>query len=472
MPMTMAFNSRVKSVVATVVVAADGSGHTTDIQTAINMLPDNGGVVYIREGTYDIDSTIVIDKPNVALMGAGKSTIITSDDDIDLISASNKSGLVFTDFYLYGSDSTYINQGLKLQNCDDCFINRVWFSKLDWPITFSGDRVIMLNNVFYDNKYAAITIWSVSNNCLISDNQFDTNGTHALSLADFNINRSMISNNQIYNCGQQGIAIAGSENVISNNIIKNSGKHAINIIYGDNTIITGNLIDTTGSGYDGIHLFNNNDKLVIYGNEIINCGGYGIGKEAGGSNSDNIAMGNMFDNNTNGDFQDVTEFWKVFNCRFGFFEVRSPELVTNVRFGHLYPMFFFSNHPGYSFNVYWDGSKWHMPTENGGYAANQAFDVTDGKMRWSITSTAYAPGDTWTTWAVNMTLDKNGNLGLATQNPTAKIDINDNTIRIRNTRTPSSASASGNKGDICWDSNYLYVCVDTNTWKRVALSSW
>jgi hypothetical protein len=39
-------------------------------------------------------------------------------------------------------------------------------------------------------------------------------------------------------------------------------------------------------------------------------------------------------------------------------------------------------------------------------------------------------------------------------------------------KTPSSSSATGRTGDIAWDSNYFYVCVATNTWKRVALSTW
>lgn len=33
------------------------------------------------------------------------------------------------------------------------------------------------------------------------------------------------------------------------------------------------------------------------------------------------------------------------------------------------------------------------------------------------------------------------------------------------------ASSSGTKGDIKFDSNYLYICVATDTWKRVALAS-
>jgi hypothetical protein len=49
--------------------------------------------------------------------------------------------------------------------------------------------------------------------------------------------------------------------------------------------------------------------------------------------------------------------------------------------------------------------------------------------------------------------------------------VKGSTIRINTDRTPSSSSDSAYKGEICWDSNYLYIAVDTNTWKRVGLSS-
>ena len=37
---------------------------------------------------------------------------------------------------------------------------------------------------------------------------------------------------------------------------------------------------------------------------------------------------------------------------------------------------------------------------------------------------------------------------------------------------PTSASDTGTAGDIAYDSNYVYICVATNTWKRSALSTW
>jgi len=38
--------------------------------------------------------------------------------------------------------------------------------------------------------------------------------------------------------------------------------------------------------------------------------------------------------------------------------------------------------------------------------------------------------------------------------------------------TPASASAAGTVGTMSWDANYIYICTATNTWKRVALSTW
>jgi len=65
-----------------------------------------------------------------------------------------------------------------------------------------------------------------------------------------------------------------------------------------------------------------------------------------------------------------------------------------------------------------------------------------------------------------------GLVGILTTTATSPLDVNGNRIRIRTAKTPSSASDTGNAGEICWDSSYIYVCTATNTWKRVAISTW
>lgn len=69
-------------------------------------------------------------------------------------------------------------------------------------------------------------------------------------------------------------------------------------------------------------------------------------------------------------------------------------------------------------------------------------------------------------------VDASGRLGVATNGPTATLDINADTMRLRTAKTPASATAAGNAGDICWDASYLYICTATNTWRRVAHDTW
>lgn len=38
--------------------------------------------------------------------------------------------------------------------------------------------------------------------------------------------------------------------------------------------------------------------------------------------------------------------------------------------------------------------------------------------------------------------------------------------------TPASATAAGTAGQIVWDEDYIYICTESNTWKRVAIGTW
>ncbi len=64
------------------------------------------------------------------------------------------------------------------------------------------------------------------------------------------------------------------------------------------------------------------------------------------------------------------------------------------------------------------------------------------------------------------------NIGIKNNQPQLALDINSDAICLRTSSTPSSAGDFGMQGEIRWDANYIYVCVATDTWKRVALSSW
>jgi hypothetical protein len=46
------------------------------------------------------------------------------------------------------------------------------------------------------------------------------------------------------------------------------------------------------------------------------------------------------------------------------------------------------------------------------------------------------------------------------------------TLEDINRGVPASAAATGTKGQVAYDTDYFYICVAANTWKRTPLSTW
>ena len=67
-------------------------------------------------------------------------------------------------------------------------------------------------------------------------------------------------------------------------------------------------------------------------------------------------------------------------------------------------------------------------------------------------------------------VDGDGNIGAGTSSPSQLLDVNDDTIRVRNSKTPASGTATGTQGQVAWDDDYIYVCIATNSWKRASLN--
>ena len=66
----------------------------------------------------------------------------------------------------------------------------------------------------------------------------------------------------------------------------------------------------------------------------------------------------------------------------------------------------------------------------------------------------------------------NDKVGINNKDPQTALDVDADAIRLRNSNTPSSATDFGHQGEIRWDQSYIYICIATDTWRRVALSSW
>jgi predicted heme/steroid binding protein len=66
--------------------------------------------------------------------------------------------------------------------------------------------------------------------------------------------------------------------------------------------------------------------------------------------------------------------------------------------------------------------------------------------------------------------DGQGNKGFEWATPIFK--IYGDTLNISTAKTPASAAAAGTAGDIVWDTDFIYVCTATNTWKKTAIATW
>lgn len=103
------------------------------------------------------------------------------------------------------------------------------------------------------------------------------------------------------------------------------------------------------------------------------------------------------------------------------------------------------------------------------------FRMSDGTLRWEFGRTGGNDFFVYSYALAEFVLrlsGSTGHVGIRTTSPTAPLDVNGNTFRLRLSRTPSSATDTGNAGDIAWDANYIYVCTALNTWKRAALATW
>ena len=309
--MVMGFGSVAKKVVATKIVAADGSGDFTDIATAVAALPAAGGVVYIKEGTYTLTASIIIDKDNVSIIGAGFCTKIVTTSNIAMISASEVDHIFLDKFYLYGDTTEANNIGIYFDDvsgatCRDLYIEKCGshgISGVGGTYNLISGCVIYDcegDNIHLDGTVTAGGVWTIAES-LISTSSL--NGIYTNDISQIIISDTECSFNVNYGIYAQDSSslIIGKCNVLAN------GYDGIKLVGYTSGIINGNFSkyndDADVGNYSGIFL-DASDNISITNNNCLGNSDYGI--NISNVTCDNtIVMGNNCRGNDVGQINDA-----------------------------------------------------------------------------------------------------------------------------------------------------------------------
>lgn len=197
----------------------DGTADHEEISAAIASLPSSGGKIIILNGSYNLNASIVVNKPNVTIEGCGYNTIIGSSAAtiVDITSAR----CTVNGLYLAGQNVT--NQmGVNIATAATrCTVTNCVISDVDTGVKLSSTYANIYNNRFdYCNVYGVDmrgSYGSVKNNffseCLISVRAYYISGV-------------IITGNTIHASGAAngyGInAINTDTAAISNNIVRSA----------------------------------------------------------------------------------------------------------------------------------------------------------------------------------------------------------------------------------------------------------
>lgn len=283
--MSMNMGSFASRVVATRVVALDGTGDFTEIQPAIDDLPAGGGVVYVKEGAYETTATITIPSDNISLIGAGRSTIIRPDS-VTGISANNQLAVTIEGIYFDGTNAGALDNAILLTGASttDCFIRACWFSN------FTSDCIFIHTNA---TRISILECFFITNGAA---------GVHSIT------DGRILVNSCFFEDCWNSISVGNSDaSVINNNIIISDSSDSIYIPQDTSNIIITNNVCSSGTG-SGIRLVGvgimPNENNIVMNNVCKDNTGWGI-RISTAATFRTIIVGNQCYNNTAGQIQDL-----------------------------------------------------------------------------------------------------------------------------------------------------------------------
>lgn len=296
----------------------DGTADNVEIQAAIDSVTAEGGIVFVRPGTYTLDTSILL-KSNVTLQGAGFKTIFLLADavnapTVDINGVSNAS---FNDIAINGNRINQSNSddqlgaGVAVRGTSASInIQRAYVTAsigdgfnftgtltnvnlINCEANASGKRgahlvtnnVRVLGGYFHDTiDHDGIQLGDSANNCEVIGAYCYNNAVKGIEL-QVGSTRNTIMGCHCYNNLQNGIYVdqGSSRNKIINNEVYGNGGEGINIRMtaadpSDYTLVEGNTVYNNGgaaSGNCGINIASCSYARVI-GNHVEQNARHGI----------------------------------------------------------------------------------------------------------------------------------------------------------------------------------------------------
>ena len=235
----------------------DGTDDQVEINAAILALPAVGGKVVIREGTYSIAASIIINANNLIIEGMGASTVLkrmyNSVTSEGIVSVSRDYCAV-RNLQIDGNKANYTNNS----NCG---------------IIVHNDNCTVSGNACHNNANRGIYV--TGGNCTVSWNTCNGNGDNGITAnSNCTVSGNACNGNSI--CG---IIVHNDNCTVSGNACNGNGANGISA--GGNCAISGNAC--IGNGANGITV--HNDNCTVSGNACNGNGVSGIVVDSGNANS-------------------------------------------------------------------------------------------------------------------------------------------------------------------------------------------
>lgn len=285
---------------------AAGDGVTNDA-TAIQDAVDSNQIVYLPAGTYKINSAITL-VSNLHLYGEGPASIISAAADIDVLTASSKSGVVLRDFAIVGASSSVATDAVRFTGGSNNTVLRLDISGVsDQGVQGTAGCVnLTVRDCYFhgwQNKVDDSSDISFYNNCTYSkavNNRCEGGGDHGIRF-QLTSTDNLAQGNTITAHARYGI-LAGYETtqtqvrnrIIANHIEDITGLGLISgdaragagiyCVYAGSIIIEGNYVTNTNTDTDnetlnpsGIGVSAPDGEVIVKNNVVEACNWYGIG---------------------------------------------------------------------------------------------------------------------------------------------------------------------------------------------------